>query len=241
MASSAPTDEDGSKDLGNDRSVSQTLSRGLQVLEVLAEAGTPLTATEIASTLGLSRAVVYRLLRTLAMHKLLSTDTPEGLFGLGFRLLTLSRNIHRDVRESAYPILKRLANQTGATAFLGIVEGDEVVCVVSAEPDDTPIAARRREGTRRPMTGASGAAIRSTYSPRPDDEDIEHIRRTGFAYRERNQQGLASSIAAPVPSASGPSRSCVTALFPIQTGPEVRELAPLVIDAAQQIAKIARI
>lgn len=52
-----------------DRSVSQTLSRGIQVLEVLAAEGRPLTAQQIATALGLSRPVVYRLLRTLAQHQ----------------------------------------------------------------------------------------------------------------------------------------------------------------------------
>lgn len=227
---------------GNDRSVSQTLSRGLQVLEVLSDAGRSMTATEIASSLGVSRAVVYRLLRTLAKHNLLSPDSPEGLFDLGLGLLTLSRTIQRDVREAAYPTLKELANRTGATAFLGVREADEVVCLVSAEPDHAPIAARHREGTRRPMSGASGAAIRSTYGPTPDDDaDLTHIRSLGFAYRERNQERLASSIAAPILSGDGPSKACVTALYPSHPTPDVPGQASLVIEAAKEIAKRTRI
>jgi DNA-binding transcriptional ArsR family regulator len=60
-----------------DRSVSQTLSRGLAVLELLAAEGKALTAQQIATALGLSRPVVYRLLRTLAQHHLLSTEAGD--------------------------------------------------------------------------------------------------------------------------------------------------------------------
>mgnify|MGYP003902800575 CR=1 FL=1 len=50
---------------------SQTLDRGLTVLEVLAESADGLTVTELAARLGVSRTVVYRLVVTLEQHALL--------------------------------------------------------------------------------------------------------------------------------------------------------------------------
>ena len=44
---------------------SQTLSRGIRILEVLADARGPLTIDEIASRLGVHRSIAYRLLRTI--------------------------------------------------------------------------------------------------------------------------------------------------------------------------------
>ena len=50
---------------------SQTLDRGLTVLELLSDSSDGLTVTEIAARLGVSRTVVYRLVVTLEQHALL--------------------------------------------------------------------------------------------------------------------------------------------------------------------------
>src|SRR6185312_15125652 len=47
---------------------SQTLSRGIRILELLGDAGEPLTIDEVARRLGVHRSVGYRLLRTLEDH-----------------------------------------------------------------------------------------------------------------------------------------------------------------------------
>ena len=50
---------------------SQTLDRGLQVLEVLADHPEGLTVTQLARELDVSRTIVYRLVVTLEQHGLL--------------------------------------------------------------------------------------------------------------------------------------------------------------------------
>ena len=49
---------------------SQTLSRGIRILEILADAREPLSIDEIARRLDVHRSVAYRLLRTLEDHGL---------------------------------------------------------------------------------------------------------------------------------------------------------------------------
>ena len=104
---------------GNDRSVSQTLSRGIQVLEVLAEAGRPMSAQQIARKLDLKRPIVYRLLKTLEQHQLLRSDSANGQFELGLGLLSLTRNVKRDLRQAVYPVIRDLAERVGTTAVFG--------------------------------------------------------------------------------------------------------------------------
>ena len=55
-------------------SPSQTLSRGIRALEILAEAQQPLTIAELADAMGVHRSVAYRILRTLEDHSLLVRD-----------------------------------------------------------------------------------------------------------------------------------------------------------------------
>ena len=222
--------------------MSQTLSRGLQVLELLAAEGRPLTAQQISTSLGLSRPVVYRLLRTLAQHHLLSTEVDRGLYDLGLGLLTLSRSVQKDLRQAAFPVIRSLAQQLGTTVVLGLRAGDEVVYVLAAEAEFAPMAVRSREGTRRPLgDSTSGLALRLTFEPGPDDdEELRRARAAGFAARDVVLGYQATAISAPVPSQAGPSEACVTALFP-NVIDDIAAKAALVTDAARRIAGLVRI
>lgn len=226
-----------------DRSMSQTLSRGLQVLEVLADAGEPMTAQQIARRLGLSRPVVYRLLRTLAAHRLLSSDAGAGLYDLGLGLLHLSRRVQKDLRQAAFPALKRLAHDLDATAVLGLRDGDEVVYALSVEAEFARATVRSREGARRPLdSSTSGLALRmSRPAQSGDDPELVTARERGYAARSTTIAGYpATALAAPIPSESGPTDACVTVLFPnVIHDVEVR--GPRVAEVARSIADLVRI
>lgn len=221
-----------------DRSVSQTLSRGLQVLEVLAETGQPMTAQQIATRLDLKRPIVYRLLKTLEQHQLLGSYTREGYFELGLGLLSLTRNVRRDLRQAAFPVIRDLATKAGTTAVLGLRDGDEIVYVLTAEAELARMAVRSREGTRRPLDSTSGLALRMTLSPRGDDDDeLRHARAQGYAVRH-NVMGLqATAISAPVRETNRASRACVTLLFPTVIEDDATA-GRLLIEAAQLIAVV---
>lgn len=227
---------DGGPEGGFDRSVAQTLSRGIRVLEVLAETGQPLTAQQIASRLKLSRPIVYRLLKTLEYHQLLGTPTRDGHFELGLGLLSLTRNVKRDLRQTAFPVVRDLAERLGTTAVLGLADGDEVVYVLAVEAELARMAVRSREGARRPMDSTSGLALRMTLPARADDDaELRLARSRGFAARDRVMEYQATAISAPVPDYAGPSRVCVTVLFPTVIA-DVEEKGPLVMEAARRLA-----
>ncbi|WEX10767.1 helix-turn-helix domain-containing protein [Chelativorans sp. AA-79] len=229
-------DDGKSVESASDRSVSQTLSRGLQVLEVLAENGQPMTAQQIAKRLGLTRPIVYRLLKTLEQHQLLGSHRRDGYFELGLGLLNLTRNVKRDMRQAAFPIIRDLAEQVGTTAVLGLSDHGEIVYVLTVEAELARMAVRSREGTRRPMDSTSGLALRMTWAPRADDdEELVHARQRGFAARDRVMGYQATAISAPVRDGRGPSRACVTVLFP-NVIEDVDAKGPLVVEAARRIA-----
>lgn len=220
-----------------DRSVSQTLSRGLQVLEVLAAEGKPLTAQQVALALGLSRQVVYRLLRTLSQHGLLNTEAGEGRYDLGLGLLTLSRGVQKDLRHAAFPVVRALAQELGTTVVLGLRDGDEIVYVLAVEAEFARMAVRSREGTRRPLADStSGLAIRLTLAPDPgDDDELRTARGRGYGARDDVMGFHATAISAPVPATVGASEACVTALFPTVIE-DIERRAPLLVEAARRIA-----
>ena len=59
---------------GGAGSLSQTLSRGISALELLAEAEAPLSIAELSQGLGVHRSIAYRILRTLEAHSLVMRD-----------------------------------------------------------------------------------------------------------------------------------------------------------------------
>ena len=81
---------------------SQTLDRGLRVLEVVAESPDGLTVTELAAALGIGRTVVYRLVVTLEQHAFLRRSA-DGKCRLGLGVLAMGRQVQPVVRDTALP------------------------------------------------------------------------------------------------------------------------------------------
>lgn len=142
----------------------QTLSRGIRMLEVLADAGEPLTIAETAARLGLHRSIVYRLLRTLEEHGLVVRDA-AGAIQLGPRMATLARSVSHDLQSAALPQLTAVANELSMTAFLAVLDRHDVVTLVSVEPVSAHASVAQKPGTRHPLaSGAPGIAIQSALS-----------------------------------------------------------------------------
>lgn len=138
---------------------SQTLSRGIRVLEVIADADRALTIDEVAAELGVHRSVAYRLLRTLEAHGLVARDA-GGRIALGAGLAALASGVQRDLQQLALPELAEVAEELGMTCLLAVLlDGDEAVTLVSASPRRTA-AVSYRPGHRHPITrGGPGKAI----------------------------------------------------------------------------------
>ncbi len=139
---------------------SQTLSRGIRLLEILAGAEHSLSIAELAGTLGVHRSVAYRLLRTLEDHALVTRDD-AGLVALGAGLAALSSGVARNLQQSALPELSAIADELGMTCLLAVmVDGGEAVTLVSAVPRQSIAVVSYRPGHRHPLVrGGPGKAI----------------------------------------------------------------------------------
>src|SRR5689334_14916965 len=145
-------------------SPSQTLSRGIQALEILAAAERPLTIAELAGALGVHRSVAYRILRTLEDHSLLVRDD-SGRVQPGPGLSVLASGVSRNLQTAALPELTQLANSLHMTAFIAVWDHQECVTLVTVEPRHTGAALAQHPGSRHPVsTGAPGIAIQSTMT-----------------------------------------------------------------------------
>ncbi len=91
--------------------------------------------TEIASTTGLPKSTIHRLVTALVSEGLLMQDEDSHKYALSLRLTAFSANILSShvVRKSARPLLMELRDQTHESVHLAVLEGMEVVIIDTEE------------------------------------------------------------------------------------------------------------
>lgn len=186
---------------------SQTLSRGIRALELLAEADRPLTIAQLSTALGVHRSIAYRIIRTLEDHGMVVREA-SGALSLGPKLAALARSVSRDLQAAALPELTAVANELGMTAFIAVLDHQEIVTLVSVEPRHAHAAVAQRPGTRHPLAaGAPGIAIQSvlsesqwrTLSPdRPKRQEATDAAAQGYATSHDEVIAGLSSVAVPL-------------------------------------------
>ncbi len=219
---------------------SQTLDRGLRILEHLAAVAAPEPVAEVASAVGLHRSVAYRLLRTLEDHQLVERD-PAGRYRLGLGMAALARGVRTDLQAAALPRLDALAAELGMTAFLVVRAGDEAVTVASVEPRDTAAHVAYRPGTRHPVgRGAPGLALLVPQAPAPDDRDVlVEARQVGWASSHGEVIAGLRSIAAPVLGPDGGARAAIAVVY-VDDGADVDRVGRRVVEAAAEVGAALR-
>lgn len=171
---------------------SQTLDRGLRLLEILAESSGGLSVAEASAVLEVNRTIVYRLLATLERHGLVRRSS-NGRYSVGFGVLSLAGSVHPLLREVAQPVLRSLADDVGATAHLTIADGAEALAVAVVEPTRTDYHVAYRVGSRHVLErGAAGRAILSARSHEP-----------AYATSTGELEAGAQGVAAPLISVPG--------------------------------------
>jgi DNA-binding IclR family transcriptional regulator len=192
---------------------SLTLDRGLALLQAVADAGgEAATISELAVTIGASRAAVYRLLVPLSERGLVWRDGNKVRLGVG--LLRLADQVLPQLRQAAHPVLRELAEKVGATAHLSVAQGNQAQAVAVVEPSWTNLHVAYRVGSRHALTaGAAGKAM----SMRSSEQ--------GWISSTGERQAGASGIAAPVRGVKGLRASVgVVSLEPLDpetVGPQV--------------------
>ena len=155
----------------------QVVSRIAGLLRILGRKpdGSPLVALVRES--GLTRPTVHRLLTSLASEGLLDHDARTGNWVLGPEILLMGSvaSARFPMEEIARPSLRRLAEETGESAFFSIRRGSETVCLLREEGSFPVRSFVLHEGVRFPLGVASaGTAIMAFLDDDEQDQLLEN-------------------------------------------------------------------
>lgn len=175
---------------------SQTLARGLDVLQAVALSRDGLSVAEVAERAGVHRTIAYRILNTLADARLVHRGHDARYRGAA-GLLALSSAALRAVNAAALPVLRETADGLGATVALIVREGDDAVALAVVAPTRGSYHVAFSQGSRHPLErGAAGHALLAA-GPTSGSETavVARVRSDGFALTfgevEPNMYGLA--------------------------------------------------
>jgi DNA-binding IclR family transcriptional regulator len=196
--------------------------RVLDLLELVAASATPLSLSELSRRLGIPKSSNAALLETLVTRGYLSRDVSGGyridhslsrgwVGGLNGRLLTVAR-----------PVMRKLAETTGETVFLGVLteEGkvqylDKVVSAKAVRYDaeitelrpayatsiGKVLLACLDDSTRAPAIRSQSLrhlTPRTITTPAALEAELDRIRRAGLAVNVDERVVGAAGVAAPI-------------------------------------------
>ncbi|MDI5934926.1 IclR family transcriptional regulator C-terminal domain-containing protein [Halomonas sp. M4R5S39] len=241
---------------------SQSLVRGLNMLERLAASPGGLALSEIAEQADLAPSTTHRLLQALQSQGFVTQDNELGLWKIDVKTFRIGNSFleARDFVATSRPFLRRLTAQTGETANLGIRDGSTAVFLAQSE---SPQMMRMitRLGSRAPLhasgvgkalmawlpddefervldeRGLARVTENTRHTPESLREELARIRRHGYACdREEHAIGL-HCVAACLHDEHGIPLAAISVSGPVARIPESRlvELGELVRETAAEI------
>jgi DNA-binding IclR family transcriptional regulator len=207
----------------------QSVERALRVLDHVAAAPGPVSAKDVARTLGLTVPTTYHLLTTLVNSGYLVHLPEERAYALGHRVDDLARALHRQI--AVPPEVERVATvihqQAGAAAYFATLRDAEMIVAHVADCARHPRIRLLDVGFHEaPHATAFGKLMLATLDPDVAEQVLDatgtpsitagtvtdrgllrrqlgQVRRTGLAVEVDEFQAELSCMAAPVTDAVG--------------------------------------
>lgn len=174
---------DGDKDTAN---FNQSVARAVRVLDAFARAtgDMELGITELSEETGLAKSVISRVVAPLVAGGYLEQNSRTRRYRVGLRTFELGlRYLRRPgAREAALVLLEELVRETGHTAYLGVLDGEQCVVLAAVEGSDR-LRVVVSAGERAPAhVTAMGKAIMATL----DDDAREELLVKGWPGESRD-------------------------------------------------------
>jgi DNA-binding IclR family transcriptional regulator len=226
----------------------QALQRGMQVLDALLEARTPLTLEQICTHTGLPKSTAFRVIVNLLRGEYL-VETEEG-YWLGLKLMRFGALVEEklDLKQQARPYLMQLRDQVNETVHLAVLDADlRVVYLEKLSTQHAVGLMMSRVGITAPMhctaLGRTMAAFRPegeiwhwirTHGLKPYTDativdenaflrELREIRSRGYAVDNGEYEESVRCVAAPIRDRTGTVIAAVSI-----SSPDIRMPVPLI-------------
>ncbi len=143
------------------------LSKGLDILELLAVQSQGLKKAEIAQALNRSISEIYRMLAVLQSRGYVMLDTASERYSLTMRMFELSHRFPPTKRLTAVAgeIMAETAIKLNQSIHMAILNGNEILVIAQVDPPGNNITSVRL-GAHVPMVFTSSGACLSYQMPR---------------------------------------------------------------------------
>jgi IclR family transcriptional regulator, KDG regulon repressor len=240
---------------------SQTLARGLKLLDVIADGNEGVPVRDLAAAMGLPRSIVQRLLYTLEAEGFLQRHPSQVGYRLALKLWRLGCQSIRgvNVRDVARPHLEELARRTNEMVKLAILNGRDVVYIDGIDSSQSIRAFVPIGGSAPAHSSATGKAIlaflpqetlASAGSPTErftaqtvigDDafaKELQQIKQRGYAINRGEWEAEIGGVAAPVFDADGRVVASIGVIMPLSRFPtgKATQLGAWISAAAAEIS-----
>ena len=211
------------KRVKRDGKLVNSLSRGVEILRMLADRGSPSGVTEVAERLGVDPSTAYRLLVTLEAGGLVHKDPDAKKYGVGYGVLEIAYGLLRrmTVVSVADPHLRSIATLTGESTHVAVLDGTQAVFVArqsgagilrvetsigSSEPAyctavGKALLADHTEADLRSLYGDAPLARHTPQTITTIHElanELERVRRSGYAHDDEELHPGVRCVASPV-------------------------------------------
>jgi IclR family acetate operon transcriptional repressor len=240
----------------------QSLTRGLSLLEALARAEGGLTLTDVAQRVQLAPSTAHRLLSTLEKMGYVYQAGDLGRWYVGLQAFTVGTSFlaNRDFIAQSHPYMRRLMEQSGETANLGILDGTDAVFIDQVQCREM-MRTIVKLGSRVPLH-ASGVG-KAIFAAMPDDEieailkvkglpritantitspetmwaAIRVIRQRGWSFDDEEHALSTRCVAAPIYNEHAEVLGAISLAGPSSRLPDerIKHLGPLVAHIAEEL------
>lgn len=119
--------------------ISETLDKGLRILNLYCEEKATYSLSEIARCLGISKTSVFRFVNTLCEHGYLQKDSRAKTYTLGMRTIPLAHSFLQkaDIVQRIKPYVDEIHKQYDLHVDVGMIQNNNIYLVYRRESKDT--------------------------------------------------------------------------------------------------------
>ena len=117
----------------------KSIVKAAAIIDILAGSDAPMALSAISRKLDMAKSTLHGLISTLVDVGYVAQDVETGYYFLGFKLFEIGSTVSRkwNERKLAYPHMQKLADLTGETVHLAVLDDGEVLYILKQESSDS--------------------------------------------------------------------------------------------------------